>query len=167
MTQLHFGPDRDLVIDIAEPIAIQQGTGLHRFLVPIKLLGVNNTPEGIPLSVGGCAWLSITGMEWLGTWTTERPPVTRRLEDYTNLVLPLSDDQLAKIEQRRAGREVRIHLDTDVVMYDPHEPAKSSPDRWPVKSFQQDLFIHSENSSALIRGGLPRVSPVAGSVNAP
>jgi hypothetical protein len=144
MTQLHFGPDRDLVIDIGEPIAIQQGTGLHRLLVPIKLLGVNDTPDGIPLSISGCAWLSMTGMEWLGTWTTERPPVTRKLESQYMLVLPLSDDQLAKIEQRRAGREVRMHIDTDVVLYDPHGAAKPSPDRWPVRSFQQDLFIHAD-----------------------
>jgi hypothetical protein len=141
MTQLHFGPRRDLVLDIdKEPVGIQQGAGLHRFLLPFKILGVSNTPEGIPLSISGSAWLTVTGMEWLGTWTTERPLVTRTSEDYQHIVLPLSDDQLAKVEKLRAGREVRMQIDADVVMYDPDGLAQPSPDRWPVKSFRHDLF---------------------------
>ena len=48
-------------------------------------------------------------MDWLGTWTTERPVVTRDGMDFDAvLVLPLTDHQLAVIEKRRAGSDLRL-----------------------------------------------------------
>jgi hypothetical protein len=72
MTQLPFGAGRYLTINIGEPIAVQQGTGVNRLLLPLQLQGTGMMRNGIPMSVSGCAWLSTTGMEWLGTWTTEK-----------------------------------------------------------------------------------------------
>jgi hypothetical protein len=58
-----------------------------------------------------------------------------------------------------------MHIDTDVVLYDPHGAAKPSPDRWPVRSFQQDLFIHADTwqrltSSAAVMMSMALVVPV-------
>ena len=143
---LHFGEGRDLKIDIGDPIAIQQGAGVHRLMFPLKLLAMNELASGIPLEVSGCAWLSGTGMDWLGTWRTERPLATRGIEFTGTLILPLTDEQLAVIEKKRAGREVRIQIDTDVVLYDPAAPEgyENNLDRWPVRSFQESLYIYSE-----------------------
>jgi hypothetical protein len=38
---LHFGQGRDLKIDIGEPTAIQQGAGIHRLILPVKMLATN------------------------------------------------------------------------------------------------------------------------------
>jgi hypothetical protein len=143
---LHFGQGRDLKIDIGDPIAIQQVAGIHRLILPAKMIATNQLGSGIPLEVSGCAWLSMTGMDWLGIWRTDRPLVTRNIEFDGTLVLPLTDEQLAVIEKRRAGREVRILFDADVVLYDPATPEgyESSPDRWPVRSFQESVYIYSE-----------------------
>ena len=89
----------------------------------------------------------MTGMDWLGTWRTEHPLVTRNFEFDAMLVLPLTDEQLAVIEKRRAGREVRIQFNTDVVLYDPATPEgyENNPDRWPVRSYQESIYIYSES----------------------
>lgn len=104
MTILQFGQGRDLKVDVGEPIGIQQGAGLHRLIVPLNLLAINNLNAGIPLGISGCAWLSMAGMEWLGNWQIDRPLGTRTFEFGGQIVLPLSDDQLAVIEKKRAGR---------------------------------------------------------------
>jgi hypothetical protein len=143
---LNFGQGRDLKIDIGEPIAIQQGAGIHRLILPVRMLATNQLGSGIPLEVSGCAWLSMTGMDWLGTWRTEHPLATRNFEFDGTLVLPLTDEQLAVIEKKRAGREVRIQFNADAVLYDPATPEgyENNPDRWPVRSFQESVYIYSE-----------------------
>jgi hypothetical protein len=98
---LHFGGSRDVVINMGEPQGIS---------------------SGIPLEVSGCVWLSTAGMAWLGNWRTGRPLVTRDIEFTGTVVLPLTDEQLAVIDKKSAGREIRILLDTDVVLYDPTMP---------------------------------------------
>jgi len=141
---LNFGAGRDLTINFREPIGIQQGAGLHRLIIPVRMLAINQLGDGIPLDVSGCAWLSMTGMEWLGNWRLERLQATRTMEFQTNLVLTLSDEQLAVIEARRKGGAVQLLFDTDVVLYDPSVPANSGPDLWPVRSFQENVHIFSE-----------------------
>lgn len=165
MTQLHFGAGRDLTINIGEPIAVQQGTGVNRLLLPLQLQGTGKMRNGIPMSVSGSAWLTMTSMDWLGTWTTEKPLVMQTLEFDGQMVLPLSDDQLAKIEQRRKGREVRMQLNADVVIYDDETVAEPGPDRWPVRSFQHSAFIHSDTwqrltSSTAVAMSMALVVPV-------
>jgi hypothetical protein len=80
MTQLPFGAGRYLTINIGEPIVVQQGTGVNRLLLPLKLQGTGTMRSGIPMTVSGCAWLSMSSMDWLGTWTTERPLVMQTVE---------------------------------------------------------------------------------------
>jgi len=92
----------------------------------------------------------MTSMDWLGTWTTEKPLVMQTLEFDGQIVLPLSDDQLVKIEQRRKGHEVRIQLNVDIVIYDDETIAEPGPDRWPVRSFQHNVFIHADTWQRLI-----------------
>jgi len=55
--------------------------------------------------------LSMTGMDWLGSWSTERSVVTRQEPFNATVVLPLTDEQLAVIEQRKAGSDIRVQLD--------------------------------------------------------
>lgn len=165
MTQLPFGAGRFLTINIGDPIVVQQGTGVNRLLLPLKLQGTGKMRSGIPMTVSGCAWLSMSSMDWLGTWTTDRPLVMQTLEFDGQIVLPLSDDQLAKIEQRRAGREVRILFDTDVVIYDDETVADPGPDRRPVRSFQQNIQIHADTwqrltSSTAVMMSMALVVPV-------
>jgi hypothetical protein len=44
---LHFGQGRDLKIDFGESQGIQQGAGLHRLILPLKILATNNLGSGI------------------------------------------------------------------------------------------------------------------------
>jgi hypothetical protein len=60
----------------------------------------------------------MAGMSWLGTWRSDHPLVTRNFEFDGTLALPLTDEQLAVIEKRRAGQQVQIQFDVDVVLYD-------------------------------------------------
>src|ERR1017187_788392 len=152
VTVLNFGAGRDLVINFGEPIAIQQGAGLHRLLLPLTLLATNKLAGGIPLEVSGCVWLSVSTMEWLGTWRTDGPLATRTFEFSAYVVLPVSDEQLAVIEKKRAGQPVQIRFDIDAVLYDPSIPEgfQADGDHWPVKSFQHDIYVYSENWQRLL-----------------
>jgi hypothetical protein len=61
------------------------------------------------------------------------------------LVLPLTDEQLAVIEQRRAGSDLRLQFDGNVVLgYDSGASEGSANDRWPERSFQQSIHIYRE-----------------------
>jgi hypothetical protein len=143
---LPFGGGRELSISIDRPNAIQQGAGLHRLTFPVKLDTRNTIVGGVPVSLGGHAWLSMTGMDWLGTWTTERPVVTREAIDFDAvLVLPLTDHQLAVIEKRRAGSDLRLLIDANVVLgYDPDKAQGSQTERWPERSFQENIYVYRE-----------------------
>jgi hypothetical protein len=85
-------------------------------------------------------------MYWLGTWKTDQPLVTRNFEFDGTLALPLTDEQLAVIEMRRAGQQVQVQVDVDVVLYDPAMPDgfQDNPDLWPVRSYQESIYLRSE-----------------------
>jgi hypothetical protein len=110
------------------------------------MLAVNELGSGIPLEVSGCAWLTMAGMSWLGTWRTDHPLVTRTFEFDGTLALSLTDEQLAVIEKRRAGQQVQIQFDVDVVLYDPAMPDgfNDNADLWPVRSYQESVYFHKE-----------------------
>ena len=123
-----------------------RGAGLHRLTCPMTLDARNTIAGGVPITVSGWAWLTIMGMDWLGGWSTERPVVTRDAQPFdATLVLPLTDDQLAVIEQRRAGSDLRLQFNGNVVLgYDPATPGGSQNDRWPERSFEESIHIYRE-----------------------
>ena len=67
------------------------------------------------------------------------------------VVLTLSDEQLAVIEQRRAGSDLRLMLDANVVLgYDPAASSGDQNARWPARSFQENLYIFSDTWQRLL-----------------
>jgi hypothetical protein len=51
-------------------------------------------------------------------------------------VLPLTDDQIAVIERRRAGGDIRVKFDENIVLgFDPAVAEGSENDWWPERSF--------------------------------
>lgn len=145
MTLTTFGGGRQLTINIREPSALIRGAGLHRLTFPVELDGRNTIPGGVPITLSGYAWLSSPGTDWLGRWTTERPIVSQEGLTFDAVaVLALSDEQLAVIEQRRAGSDLRLRLDVNAVLgYDPAAAGGDQDARWPARSFQQDMYIFS------------------------
>lgn len=106
----------------------------------------------MPVTLSGSAWLSMTGMDWLGTWTTERPVVTQEGQTFDAvLVLPLTDEQLAVIEKKRAGQDLRLMMDANVTLgYDPARAAGDQNHRWPARSFQENIYLYSETWQRLL-----------------
>jgi hypothetical protein len=135
MALIPFGGNRQLSINIREPNAIQQGAVLHRLTFPVELDSRNTITGGVPVTLSGSAWLSVIGMDWLGTWTTERPVVTQEDQTFDAvLVLSLTDEQLAVVEKKRAGRDLRLTLDANVTLgYDPARADGDQNNRWPAK----------------------------------
>jgi hypothetical protein len=105
----------------------------------------------VPVVISG--WLGITGMDWLGTWSTERSAVTQDGQPFDAvLVLSLTDEQLAVIEHRRAGSDFRITLDANVVLgYDLAVAGAMPNDRWPARSFLETVSIQAETWERLLR----------------
>jgi hypothetical protein len=153
MTLIPFGGNRQLSINIREPNAIQQGAGLHRLTFPVELDSRNTVTGGVPVTLSGSAWLSVVGMDWLGIWTTERPTVTQEGQTFDAvLVLPLTDEQLAVIEQKRAGNDLRLMLDANVTLgYDPAHADGDQNNRWPARSFQENIYLYSETWQRLLQ----------------
>jgi hypothetical protein len=141
-----LGGGREISISIGEPTGLYRGAGVHRLTCPIDLDARNTIGGGVPVTLTGWAWLTMTGMDWLGGWSTERPVVTRDGEPLdATLVLPLTDEQLAVIEQRRAGSDLQLKFDGSVVLgFDPAVAAGSETDRWPERSFDQAVHIYAE-----------------------
>ena len=152
MALIPFGGNRQLSINIREPNAIQQGAGLHRLAFPVELDSRNTITGGVPVTLSGAAWLSVVSMDWLGTWTTERPVVTQEGQMFDAvLVLPLTDEQLAVIEKKRAGNDLRLMLDANVTLgYDPARADGDQNNRWPARSFQETIHLYSETWQRLL-----------------
>jgi hypothetical protein len=106
----------------------------------------NTIAGGVPVTLSGWAWLAGAGMDWLGGWSTERPVVTRAGQPFdATLVLPLTDGQLAVIEQRRGGSDLRLQFDGNIVLGDhPGMPGEPPNDWWPERSFQESIHIYRE-----------------------
>jgi hypothetical protein len=147
-----FGGDRQLSINIREPNALMRGAGLHRLTFPVELDARNTIDGGVPITLSGHAWLSMAGIDWLGSWTTERPVVSQEGSTFDAVaVLTLSDEQLAVIEQRRAGSDLRLMLDANLVLgYDPAASSGDQNARWPARSFQENLYIYSDTWQRLL-----------------
>lgn len=91
--------------------------------------------------------------DWLGARSVEHQPVTRYdgQPDVVTILLPLTDQQLAVIEHRRAGADLQIQLNVDVTLgY--HRLAKGSAgkDIWPVRAFQETIFVQRKSWVTLL-----------------
>jgi hypothetical protein len=96
------------------------------FLAHVKAHGI---PAGVPVALSGEAFLSGGLHYWLGTWSVEHQPVTRDdgHPDVVTILLPLTDQQLAVIEPRRAGADLQIQPNVDVTLgYHPLGKAKQA-----------------------------------------
>jgi hypothetical protein len=67
------------------------------------------------------------------------------------LVLPLTDDQIAVIEQRRAGGDIRVKFDENIALgFDPAVAGGSKNDRWPERSFRETIHIYRDTRVRLL-----------------
>jgi hypothetical protein len=110
MPQFDFGDGRELRIEIEQPNGLFKGAGLHRLQFPVTLDARNTIKSGVPFTLSGQAWLGTVGGDWLGPWFVHTDPhqalVVRRFAAFdATIVLPLTDEQLAVIKQRRANTE--------------------------------------------------------------
>ncbi len=130
-----FGGGRQLNIDVAQPTMLHLGAGINQLWFPVTLDARNTIGGGVSVSLTGHAWLGPTRHDYLGPFTTAEAVATfegQRIP--ANIVLPLPDEQLAVIEQRRAGADLTFWLDSNVVLgYDPAVAGGSKDDRWPAR----------------------------------
>jgi hypothetical protein len=152
MKSLQFGGGREITISIEGPQGLIAGTGLHRlmFYVHVKAYGI---PAGVPITLSGEAFLSGGLHDWLGTWSVEHQPITRDQgqPDVITMLLPLTDEQLAVIEHRRAGSDLQIQLNVDVTLgYHPLAKGQAGRDIWPVRAFQETIFVQRESWTRLL-----------------
>jgi hypothetical protein len=140
-----FGGDRQMSIHIDSPLSLLKGAGLHRLLFVARLDTRNTMTAGVPIDLRGEAWLGSGGGDWLGMWWTPEPVVSRIEPFEATLILPLTDEQLAVIEQRRAGSDLTIQLDVRAVLgYDPAHATGDENDRWPGRKTQLNVPVQAE-----------------------
>lgn len=134
-------------MSIEGPQGLIAGAGLHRlmFYAHVK---AHAMPAGVPVTLSGEAFLSGGMHDWLGAWSVEHQPVTRDngQPDVVTILLPLTDQQLAIIEHRRAGADLQIQLNVDVTLgYHPLTKGSEGKDIWPVRAFQEAIFVQRES----------------------
>lgn len=146
MSFVTFGGDRQLYIDISAPTMIGCGAGVHQLWFPVQLDARRTIGGGVSVSLTGHAWIGPSRHDYLGPWTTAEAVAT--FEDQripANIVLPVSDEQLAVIEQRRAAADLTFWLDTNVVLgYDPAVADGDHNDRWPARQAQDSVAVQGE-----------------------
>lgn len=133
-------------INIGGPDMLQRGVGRHRLSFPAGLDTRGTIPKGVVVALTGNVWLGQYRSDLLGSWTTEKPVVTYDQPFTAQLVMDLSDEQLAVLEQRRAGGDLALHLDIDAVIgYDLTVAGDASADnRWPAAHEQMVLTVMRE-----------------------
>jgi hypothetical protein len=147
MKTLPFGGGREITMSIEGPQGLIAGAGLHRlmFYAHVK---AHAMPAGVPVTLSGEAFLSGGMHDWLGAWSVEHQPVTRDdgQPDVVTILLPLTDQQLAIIEHRRAGADLQIQLNVDATLgYHPLAKGSAGKDIWPVRAFQETIFVQRES----------------------
>jgi hypothetical protein len=134
-------------MSIEGPKGLIAGAGLHR-LIFYAHVKAQTMPAGVPVTLSGEAFLSGGMHDWLGVWSVEHQPVTRDAgqPEVVTIFLPLTDQQLAVIEHRRAAADLQIQLNVDVALgYHPLATGSASKDIWPVRSFQETIFVQRES----------------------
>jgi hypothetical protein len=147
MRTLPFGGGREITMSIEGPQGLIAGAGLHRLMF-YDYVKANPMPTGVPVTLSGEAFLSGGMHDWLGTWAVEHQPVTRDdgQPDVVMILLPLTDQQLAVIEHRRAGADVQIQLNVDVALgHHPLADGSAGKDIWPQRTFQETIFVQPES----------------------
>jgi len=137
----HQRSDPQLAVDFQAPDLIQRGAGLHRLRFPVKLDSRGSLPSGIPLRVR--AQVSIGGSnDWLGFAQADKAIVTYDQPFNEHLILPMSDEQLAVLEDRRAGGDLSFSITFNVTLgyrLDTH------PDLWSSS--------HNNDQAVLVQSG--------------
>ncbi|MGK5519165.1 hypothetical protein ACSNN9_07385 [Micromonospora sp. URMC 107] len=110
--------DVSLWLSFDERRFLQGGAGVHRLTLALKIDARGTLPAGTPIALGGSAWLTTGSREYLGQWATESPITVYDKPSSETLVLALTDDQVAIIEQRRAknGGGFNIELEVDALL---------------------------------------------------
>lgn len=147
MKTLPFGGGREIAMSIEGPRGLIAGAGLHRlmFYAHVKAHAI---PAAVPVTLSGEAFLSGGIHDWLGSQSVEHQPVTREdgQPDVVTILLPLTDQQLAVIEHRRAGADLQVQLNVDVTLgYHPLPKGRAGKDIWPVRAFQETIFVQRES----------------------
>ena len=146
MSLVTFGGNRQLSTKIGMPNGLRQGAGLHRLTFPAEFDARNMIGGGVPLTLNVHAWLGAARGDWLGPLLTDEQIVTfDGLPFSANLVLALSDEQLAVVEQRRAGSDLTFWLTGQVVLgYDPAVAGRPTEERWPPGIFSECITVLGE-----------------------
>jgi hypothetical protein len=135
---LNLKPSRDLVY-------LQSGFGLHRLGLRFALSAIGDYPKGVLHQLTAEVWLrDLPGVSgWLGTARADRPEPGRDFETTLTMVLPISEDQIRRLEKGRASRDLQISLDF-------HALALGGELGWPAAEAQETVTIpHAEWSKAL------------------
>ncbi len=146
MAFIMFGNGRELLLKIGEPNALFKGAGIHRLQFPVEIDSRHTIGPAVAFAIGGNAWLGQAGGDWLGPWFPDPSQQSVTYDDpfSATFILPLTDEQLAVIEQRRAGSDLRFAFDIQVALgYDPAVADKAADDRWPTKAFQDAVHVHA------------------------
>jgi hypothetical protein len=142
---LYFGT-RQVRLNVGTPNWIFAGVGVHRLTLPLIYDTRSTMRHGVLLRIYGQAWLGGFGGDWLGRWETDEPTITYEGENNAQIVLTLSDDQFAIIEQRRASADLQIALDVCVeIGFDPDVVDREPEDRWPAKTGQEIIYVTAES----------------------
>lgn len=152
MSRISYGGSRELSLKIGTPNGLQKGVGLHRLTFPAEFDARNTIGGGVPVTLSVHVWLGAARGDWLGLLITDEQIVTvDGLPFVANLMLALSDEQLAVIEQRRAGGDLIIWLTGQVVLgYDPAVANGTTDDRWPSGIFSDTMTILGETWDRLL-----------------
>jgi hypothetical protein len=146
MSILRFGGDRELSIKIRPPESLFKGVGINRLTFPVEM-DTRNSPlsGGVPITLAGEAWLGMNNADWLGRWHSDGPVTTTEGVQFDcAIVLPLTDEQLSVLEQRRAGADLqfRIHVWASLG-YDPNVAQGDQTERWPSQQLQELVTLQS------------------------
>ncbi|MEU8008593.1 hypothetical protein [Micromonospora parva] len=106
--------DMSVWLSFDERRFLQGGAGVHRLTMALKIDARGTLPAGTPIALGGAAWLTTGSREYLGQWATESPITLYDQPSSETLLLALTDDQVAIIEQRRARNGGGFSIDLDI-----------------------------------------------------
>jgi hypothetical protein len=104
-----FGGGRQLSINIREPSALMRGAGLHRLTFPVELDARNTIGGGVPVTLSGYAWLTMSGMDWLRSWATERPIVSQEGMTFDAVAVLALSDEVAAVAGRLLCLETTLY----------------------------------------------------------
>jgi hypothetical protein len=143
MALIRFGGDRQLSFKVDPPVSLQKGAGLHRLFFQAQYDARRTIVGGVPITLNVHACLGAVGGDYLGEIVADQVLVTRDdLESPANLILSLTDEQLAVIEHRRAGSDLIFSLTGEVILgYDPGAAGSDTDDRWPVGRFAESVTV--------------------------